>query len=87
MLKREGINVKDDTYENGVKSCSSAQHNMKMDVIVPESPVLIDWRLQLRSGADLRRICNHSGPSVCKSVPHQTLVRFVSKPTENHRET
>ena len=52
MLKRMVIHVKDDTSANRVKPCSSAQHNMKMEVTVLESPVLIDWRLQLRSGAD-----------------------------------
>ena len=89
MLKRMIIHVKDDTSANGVKLWSSAQHNMKMEVTILESSVLIDWRLQLRSGgggADWSRMCNHSGLSVRKSLLHQTSVRFLSIPKETHRE-
>ena len=87
MLKCMVIHVKDDTSANGVKSCSSAQHNMKMEVTVLKSPVLIDWRLQLKSGAEWRRMCNHPGLSVRKLLLHQSLVRFLSIPKEKHRET
>ena len=87
MLKRMVVHVKDDTSANGVKSCSSAQHKMKMEITVLESSVLIDWRLQLRSEADWRRMGNHSRLSVRKSLLHQNLVRSLSIPKENHRET